>query len=1265
MTRRRAIVVHTRMPAFDRDSGSQDIDNTIRFLLDAGWSVTFLCREERGAAEERHANRLRQLGVATYEGFGWAEPLLRSGSFDLAVIAFWELSVAVLPVIRRHSPGTRVIVNSMDVHMLRNARRAFGREVDLDRTFGEETVRELNAYRAADAVLAVSDKEAQLLADFLGQDRVHLLPLAEHVERSTVPLEERRGMYFVGNFRHLPNREAVEWLCAEVLPLVDPALLRRHPLTVLGNWLEHVDLGVDRSVPGVRLVGWVPDLGPYVTRARAAVVPLLHGAGVKRKVLQAMMSYTPVVTTAVGAEGLDLVQGEHALIAGDAAGMAAGITHLLTDDGVWRRLAAAGAEHVDARHGIEVVRDRFGEIVDAVMARPSRAAAPAAGDAGDLATAVRRRIQVLAEPDAIVVVASGGDEALVDLGARPCWHFPQGREGGWAGFDPVDGRAAVSHLESLRGQGARYFVLPRTAFVWRSRYPELHELLESTYRRVHEDGDLVVYDLRHAAAPPAAVPPGTRVRVVGRFADDRPGPPPELQRELASSSRLEVEQSWHRAGQARPHRRVDPAEADHVVFVTDEAILPQHFLDDLVATQIALDVDRLQPSHLGGPSGGPPATERLRGVVAREVDRVTALPVLAVRAGVEPDGPVAIADTIAVGLRRPLAGTHADGGADVRRVWLHGPDGAPVPHERREPASTPRISVLVATYERPDLLRACLTSLAKQTLDRSEYEVVVVDDGSRGADAVEVAAEVAEELQVTAVRIEHAGRSAAKNLCVLLARAPVVLFFDDDDRAAPDLLERHLQAHERRPAETVAVLGHTDWAPELELSPLMHYVTDIDRLMFAYERLSDGQELDWRGFWEGRISCKRSLLLRHGLHDQRINYSIDIELAWRLSPLGLRVVYDASARSVMARPLDLEAFCARTVAKGRAHAVIGALHPGTALAGRLGLQDALAHWAGARSGVEALRRRIGALEARSETDDRSLPDLHGAYRELFRALHARGVAEAAGAELPASSERPTTVQPFPGTDPDLVYDGSPPEAAVEPVLSISLPVWSRTPELADMARRTIERIWEVSRIPTEVVVVDNGSPHEVRLPARVHRYPENKGVSVGWNTGIRLSRGPVVCVLNSDCWVEPGWDEALHEAATDGRRVAFPYTDHCDGKGFTRPDQGGTAGWCFMMTRAIYDEVGVFDEWFSPAFLEDTDYWHRAWEMGIELSPVPAARVVHARRTTASTHPRVEWLLQGHRYKYGWKHGVDPHRAPPYYNRDIVEYHGRAGPGGG
>ena len=84
-----------------------------------------------------------------------------------------------------------------------------------------------------------------------------------------IPLEERRGMYFVGNFRHLPNREAVEHLCNDVLPLLDPDLLARHPLTVLGNWLDRVELDVVRTHAGrASSSGWVPSVQPYADRAR-------------------------------------------------------------------------------------------------------------------------------------------------------------------------------------------------------------------------------------------------------------------------------------------------------------------------------------------------------------------------------------------------------------------------------------------------------------------------------------------------------------------------------------------------------------------------------------------------------------------------------------------------------------------------------------------------------------------------------------------------------------------------------------------------------------------------------------------------------------------------------------------------------------------------------------------------------------------------------------------------------------------------------------
>jgi glycosyltransferase involved in cell wall biosynthesis len=1263
---RHALVTHIRMPTVDRDAGSGLVDHTIRFLLDGGWQVTFLAEDESEVAEKRHADRLRRMGVATYAGFSWAERILRSSSFDLALLSYWEPASKLMGLVRRLSPQTRIVVNVHDLDFLRTARRSYSRQASLDGAYGERVARELNTYRQADALLAISDKERAMLADFVG-GRLATLPMVEDVPRSPVPLAERRGMVYVGNFRHLPNREAVEHLCGDILPLLDRRLLERHPLTVLGNWLHEAGIKVDPATPGVTLVGWVPSVRPYLERARLAVVPLLSGAGVKGKVVQAMMGYTPVVTTPVGAEGIDLVPGEHAIVGADAGDLAAGLTRLLTDDELWDRVARQGADHVDARHRPEVVGPRFLADLDEIMAEP------AADRAGDGSTAVStteralvRLVRSIAAPGDGVLVPAGPDGTVPDLHPQQAVPFPEAREGGWAGYEPVDGAAAVNHLESQRQRGARWFALPRHAAAWRYRYPELLEHLETRHRRVHHDEHVALFDLdgQRRFTPELGAATGT-VHVLGTYSAARTGPPPTLLAALEASPALTVTQSWRSDAEPAWSIPEDARDADYVVVVDDRASLPARFLEELVATQDALGVERLQPAHHSGPTAGPPITERHRGVVARELDAGVPLPVLSVRRGAVPMGPVALSDEVTVGLHTPVpAGDPVTSSAVVRRVWVRGADGKVTAVDRPEPEGTPRISVLIATYERPELLRSCLASFAAQTLDRSEFEVVVVDDGSRDDDAAELVGELADQLQVTYLRIAHSGRSAAKNHCVQLARAPVVLFFDDDDRAAPDYLERHLADHDARPDEAIAVLGHTDWAPELTRTPLMHFVTDVDRMMFAYERLRDGQVLDWHGFWEGRVSCKRALLLRAGLHDQRLAYSIDVELAWRLRPAGLRVVYDAAALSLMARPLGVDDFAARSEAKGRAHATLAALHPGSEIASRLAPAGAEELWRDSQHRVVALRQRIDRLERSAGAGGRSLDDLHAAYRELFRILHAKGVAGAAAPGAPAEPGTTAGRPPAPATPtpaerplPPLVHDGTPGGGVEAPELTVTIPVWSRTAELAAMAQQTIDRIWEVAEVPTEVVVVDNGSPVEVPLAARVHRYPENTGVSVGWNTGIRLASAPVVVVLNSDCRVEPGWDTALVQAATDGRRIAFPYTDHCDGRGFAQPDQGGTAGWCFALTMELYREIGAFDERFSPAFCEDTDYWHRAWQMGIELSPVPAARVVHARRTSSDTDHDV--LLQAHRYKYGWKHGVDPHRAPPYYNREIVEYTGR------
>ena len=193
---------------------------------------------------------------------------------------------------------------------------------------------------------------------------------------------------------------------------------------------------------------------------------------------------------------------------------------------------------------------------------------------------------------------------------------------------------------------------------------------------------------------------------------------------------------------------MEDGEADWILHVDATAILPTRFVDDflgIVTTLSTLGVERAQPAHICGPEAGPPGTERLLGVLGREVEGTTPLPVTAVRAGAAREGPTTIVDAVPIALARPIR-SDGDPLADSRVLDVfedHADGPRPQPSSAVTSPEAPRISVLLATYERPALLAACLEGFCHQTLPQSEFEVVVVDDGSAGPETQRVLADFA------------------------------------------------------------------------------------------------------------------------------------------------------------------------------------------------------------------------------------------------------------------------------------------------------------------------------------------------------------------------------------------------------------------------------------------------------------------------------------------------------------------------------------------
>jgi GT2 family glycosyltransferase len=236
-----------------------------------------------------------------------------------------------------------------------------------------------------------------------------------------------------------------------------------------------------------------------------------------------------------------------------------------------------------------------------------------------------------------------------------------------------------------------------------------------------------------------------------------------------------------------------------------------------------------------------------------------------------------------------------------------------------------RASVVIPTYRRRASVLRTLASLSRQTLPASDYEVVVVVDGSDDGTREAVGAYAA-PYALRAIWQENRGRAAACNAGIAAARGELVVVLDDDMTATPDLLAAHLRAHEGR--EPRAVIG----AAPVPIAPAMstpaRYVAakfngHLDRLAAA------GGPVSLRDFYGGNLSVRRDVLERlHGFDERfRVYGNEDLELSIRLSEAGVRVVYDAAAVAWQAYDKDFPALARDNVAKGRTAVVLARKHP--------------------------------------------------------------------------------------------------------------------------------------------------------------------------------------------------------------------------------------------------------------------------------------------------------------------------------------------------
>lgn len=349
--------IDERLPDPSRDSGSLRMFNLMRLLVAMGHRVH--CLPESRAVSPALANALQSIGVGlpAHNGHVAAESppswLLRHGrQYDGVIVSRYHLAFSWFPLIRHALPGATKVLDTVDLHHVREKREAEHRNNSALAIAALTTRRmELSTIRQADVTWVVSEAEAAILHVEAPSAGVQVVSNLLDSPPSTTPAAERHGLVFVGGAQHPPNIDAVRWLVSDIVP----ALQRRGA----GCELHLVGAGLRESVTGVRIQegvhfhGHVPDIDGLLGSCRIGIAPLRFGAGVKGKVNQYMAHGLPVVATPVAVEGMHLRNGQDVLVAENAEEFAQAIEHLYHDDALRMQLSDNGLENVRRHFSME------------------------------------------------------------------------------------------------------------------------------------------------------------------------------------------------------------------------------------------------------------------------------------------------------------------------------------------------------------------------------------------------------------------------------------------------------------------------------------------------------------------------------------------------------------------------------------------------------------------------------------------------------------------------------------------------------------------------------------------------------------------------------------------------------------------------------------------------------------------------------------------------------------------------------------------------
>ena len=208
-------------------------------------------------------------------------------------------------------------------------------------------------------VLSIASK-AKVAVIPNGVDTNYFHPTSYNLSPTASNLQPN-SLVFVGSMDWLPNDDAMTYFCQEIFPLIEKEIpdvklyiVGRNPSSRLSRYQKQ----------NIIITGLVPDVQPYMAKAAVSIAPIRIGGGTRLKILEAMAMKKPVISTSVGAEGIETTPGKDIIIADDPIDFAKGVIHILKNPELGEKLGENGRKLVKEKYEWEIIGKKLSMIYE-------------------------------------------------------------------------------------------------------------------------------------------------------------------------------------------------------------------------------------------------------------------------------------------------------------------------------------------------------------------------------------------------------------------------------------------------------------------------------------------------------------------------------------------------------------------------------------------------------------------------------------------------------------------------------------------------------------------------------------------------------------------------------------------------------------------------------------------------------------------------------------------------------------------------------------